>query len=36
MAVFHVYHHCPAGEWDARCLELDAILAPFLLLDPIA
>jgi hypothetical protein len=34
MAMFHVYHHCSGGEWEARRPELDAILASFEMLKP--
>ena len=31
---YHVYHHCPGEEWDARKPELDAILASFAIMSP--
>jgi hypothetical protein len=33
LTMYHVYHHCPGDEWEARRPELDAILASFEILD---
>jgi hypothetical protein len=32
--MYHVYHHCSGEEWEARRLELEAILASFALMGP--